>query len=162
MSLPSVTGLDHYIIRVNDLQAATDRYVKLGFSLAPQGQHHRGTRNQTIILDANYLELLTFPEEPKAQSRFGGFDDASVIGVRELASTRALFDANLVTYRANARGELVVAPDDAGDALQVFVQEACREPTPARLLGLLCERLFVRAGGFRRRRGRARRRAVPL
>lgn len=76
MSLPSVTGLDHYIIRVNDLQAATDRYVKLGFSLAPQGRHHRGTRNQTIILDANYLELLTFPDELKAQSRFGGFDDA--------------------------------------------------------------------------------------
>lgn len=289
MSLPSVTGLDHYIIRVNDLQAATDRYVKLGFSLAPQGRHHRGTRNQTIILDANYLELLTFPEDLKAQSRFGGFDDAyegpvatalqttdstavhaelaklgidaeppisggrpvhlpegsedaawnntqfpagllgvpdfftcghltrhlvyrpewqdhangarrieslivvhpqprslregyervfgpiatsdlpddglqvrrgslridfltpaafeprypqvrvptglpaasqggwfagSVIGVRDLATTRALFDANQVKYRANARGELVVAPDDAGGALQVFVQEA--------------------------------------
>ena len=288
MSLPSVTGLDHYIIRVNDLQAATDRYVKLGFSLAPQGRHHRGTRNQTIILDANYLELLTFPEELKAQSRFGGFDDAyegpvatalqttdstavhaelaklgidaeppisggrpvhlpegsedaawnntqfpagllgvpdfftcghltrhlvyrpewqdhangarrieslivvhpeprslragyervfgaiatsdlpdgglqvrrgslridfltpaafeprypqvrvptglpaasqggwfagSVIGVRDLDKTRALFDANQVKYRANARGELVVAPDDAGGALQVFVQE---------------------------------------
>lgn len=76
MSLPSVTGLDHYIIRVNDLQAATDRYVKLGFSLAPQGRHHRGTRNQTIILDANYLELLYFPEELKAESRFSGYDDA--------------------------------------------------------------------------------------
>ncbi|WP_313620503.1 VOC family protein [Achromobacter sp.] len=289
MSLPSVTGLDHYIIRVNDLQAATDRYVKLGFSLAPQGRHHRGTRNQTIILDANYLELLTFPEELKAQSRFAGFDDAyegpvatalqttdstavhaelarlgiaaeppvsggrpvhlpegsedaawnntqfpagllgvpdfftcghltrhlvyrpewqdhangarriealiavypqpqslragyervfgaistsdlpdgglqvrrgslridfltpaafeqryphvrvpaglpeaaeggwfagSVIGVRDLERTRKLFDTNQVTYRANARGELVVAPIDAGGALQVFVQEA--------------------------------------
>ncbi len=289
MSLPSVTGLDHYIIRVNDLQAATDRYVKLGFSLAPQGRHHRGTRNQTIILDANYLELLTFPDELKAQSRFGGFDDAyegpvatalqttdstavhaelarlgiaaeppvsggrpvhlpegsedaawnntqfpvgllgvpdfftcghltrhlvyrpewqdhangarrieglivvhpaprslragyervfgaiatgdlpdgglqvrrgslridfltpaafeqryphvhapsglpaaaeggwfagSVIGVRDLDKTRAVFDANQVNYRANARGELVVAPEEAGGALQVFVQEA--------------------------------------
>ncbi|MGE6915226.1 VOC family protein [Achromobacter kerstersii] len=289
MSLPSVTGLDHYIIRVNDLQAATDRYVKLGFSLAPQGRHHRGTRNQTIILDANYLELLFFPEELKADSRFGGYDDAyegpvatalqttdstavhaelarlgidaepplrggrpvhlpegsedaawnntnfpsgllgvpdfftcghltrhlvyrpewqdhangarriesliavhpdpaslragyervfgpiaisdlpdgglrvrrgslridflrpaafeqryprvrvpaglpaasqggwfagSVIGVRDLAKTRALFDANQVNYRANAQGELVVAPEDAAGALQVFVQEA--------------------------------------
>ena len=289
MSLPSVTGLDHYIIRVNDLQAATDRYVKLGFSLAPQGRHHRGTRNQTIILDANYLELLFFPEELKADSRFGGYDDAyegpvatalqttdstavhaelarlgidtepplrggrpvhlpegsedaawnntnfpsgllgvpdfftcghltrhlvyrpewqdhangarriealiavhpdpaslragyervfgpiaisdlpdgglrvrrgslridflrpaafeqryprvrvpaglpaasqggwfagSVIGVRDLAKTRALFDANQVNYRANAQGELVVALEDAAGALQVFVQEA--------------------------------------
>lgn len=288
MSLPSVTGLDHYIIRVNDLQAATDRYVKLGFSLAPQGRHHRGTRNQTIILDANYLELLYFPEELKADSRFGGYDDAyegpvavalqttdstavhaelarlgiqadapqrggrpvhlpdgredaawnntnfpdgllgvpdfftcghltrhlvyrpewqdhangarriealiavhpdpaslragyervfgpiaiselpdgglqvrrgslridfltpavfeqryprahvpaglpasaeggwfagSVIGVRDLAKTRALFDANQVSYRANAQGELVVAPEDGAGALQVFVQE---------------------------------------
>ncbi len=76
MSLPSVTGLDHYIIRVRDLQAATAQYQKLGFALAPQGRHHRGTRNQTLILDANYLELLAFPPELLDQSRFAGFDDA--------------------------------------------------------------------------------------
>ncbi|WP_454694580.1 VOC family protein [Achromobacter aegrifaciens] len=76
MSIPSVTGLDHYIIRVHDLQAATEQYQKLGFALAPQGRHHRGTRNQTLILDANYLELLAFPPELRDQSRFAGFDDA--------------------------------------------------------------------------------------
>jgi catechol 2,3-dioxygenase-like lactoylglutathione lyase family enzyme len=76
MSIPSVTGLDHYIIRVHDLQAATAQYQKLGFALAPQGRHHRGTRNQTLILDANYLELLAFPPELREQSRFAGFDDA--------------------------------------------------------------------------------------
>jgi hypothetical protein len=70
MSLPSVTGLDHYIIRVNDLNAATAQYRKLGFALAPQGVHHQGTRNQTLILDANYLELLYFPRcKPPRASR---------------------------------------------------------------------------------------------
>lgn len=75
MSLPSVTGVDHYIVRANQLEAATRDYVRLGFALAPQGRHHKGTRNQTIILDANYLELLYFPEELKADSRFNRFDD---------------------------------------------------------------------------------------
>ncbi|WP_233236535.1 VOC family protein [Bordetella sp. LUAb4] len=75
MSLPSVTGLDHYIIRVNDLVATTERYKKLGFSLAPQGRHHSGTRNQTLILDSNYLELLYFPPEQRATSRFKHFPD---------------------------------------------------------------------------------------
>ena len=47
-----------------------------------------------------------------------------MIGVRDLAKTRALFDANQVNYRANAQGELVVPPEDGAGALQVFVQEA--------------------------------------
>lgn len=76
MSLPSVTGLDHYIIRTNDLAQSSDTYARLGFGLAPQGRHHKGTRNQTIILDATYLELLYFPDELKATSRFNTFADA--------------------------------------------------------------------------------------
>lgn len=75
MSLPSVTGLDHYIVRVNDLDAAIHAYSNLGFGLAPRGRHHKGTSNQTIILDANYLELLYFPEELKSTSRFNSFAD---------------------------------------------------------------------------------------
>lgn len=73
MSLPSVTGLDHYIVRVNDLESATELYKKLGFSLAPQGRHHTGTRNQTLIFDANYIELLYFPPEQLAASRFKSY-----------------------------------------------------------------------------------------
>ena len=76
MSLPSVTGLDHYIIRVNDLNAATAQYRKLGFALAPQGVHHQGTRNQTLILDANYLELLYFPPALQATSRFAHYPES--------------------------------------------------------------------------------------
>lgn len=75
MSLPSVTGLDHYIIRVNDLGSTSDLYRKLGFALAPQGRHHTGTRNQTVILDSNYLELLYFPPEQRATSRFRRYPD---------------------------------------------------------------------------------------
>lgn len=75
MSLPSVTGLDHYIIRVNDLPSATEFYKQLGFALAPQGRHHTGTSNQTLILDANYIELLYFPPEQRATSRFSHFPE---------------------------------------------------------------------------------------
>ncbi|ALM82274.1 VOC family protein [Bordetella sp. N] len=75
MSLPSVTGIDHYIIRVNDLAGAAAAYGRLGFFVSPEGRHHKGTRNHTIILDANYLELLYFPPELKAGSRFASFPD---------------------------------------------------------------------------------------
>ncbi|WP_312835884.1 VOC family protein [Comamonas sp.] len=75
MSLPSVTGLVHSIVRVNDLQAATASYQKLGFSLAPQGRHHTGTTNQTLILDANYTELRCFPPDQRATSLFNDFAD---------------------------------------------------------------------------------------
>ncbi len=76
MSLPSVTGLDHYIIRVEDLPAAAEQYRKLGFTPALPGQHHTGTRNQTYILDANYIELLYFPQALRAQSRFKAYPDS--------------------------------------------------------------------------------------
>ncbi len=74
MSIPSVTGLDHYIIRVNDLEESTRRYRALGFAFAPPGRHHQGTRNQTIILDANYLELLHVPSDIQDPLRFPGFN----------------------------------------------------------------------------------------
>ncbi|OZI30186.1 hypothetical protein CAL29_19185 [Bordetella genomosp. 10] len=123
MSLPSVTGLDHYIIRVNDLDAATALYEKLGFSLAPQGRHHAGTRNQTLILDANYLELLYFPPELRATSRFKRYPDSyegpvavalqttdSAAVQRELATVGIQADAPV------AGGRPVHLPQGAEDA----------------------------------------------
>ncbi len=123
MSLPSVTGLDHYIIRVNDLAAATAQYQKLGFALAPQGRHHQGTSNQTLILDSNYLELLYFPPELRATTGFDAYppeyegpiavalqttDSAAV--QRELATVGVHADA------PEAGGRPVHLPQGAEDA----------------------------------------------
>lgn len=99
MSLPSVTGLDHYFVRVNDLQAATASYQKLGFSLAPQGRHHTGTTNQTPILDANYIELRCFPPGQRATSLFNDFADTDEGPVAVALQTTGIAAGSLQAFR---------------------------------------------------------------
>jgi catechol 2,3-dioxygenase-like lactoylglutathione lyase family enzyme len=54
------TGVDHVVILVRDLDAARDRYARLGFTLSPRGFHspHMGTANHTLMLQDDYFELL--------------------------------------------------------------------------------------------------------
>src|SRR5262245_45328253 len=60
---PLVTGLDHIIILVNDLEAAASRYRAMGFALKPGRPHDNGIRNQHVKFgDGTELELLTAPE----------------------------------------------------------------------------------------------------
>jgi catechol 2,3-dioxygenase-like lactoylglutathione lyase family enzyme len=58
--LNGITGFDHCMILVRDLPQAAARYRDLGFILTDRGEHPAfGTANHTIMLDGNYLELLT-------------------------------------------------------------------------------------------------------
>lgn len=50
--------LDHVVIHVADLDAATDTYARLGFSLTPRGHHSLGSSNHLAIFEDDYLELL--------------------------------------------------------------------------------------------------------
>jgi catechol 2,3-dioxygenase-like lactoylglutathione lyase family enzyme len=60
---PLVTGLDHIIIVVNDLEAAASRYRAMGFALKPGRPHDNGIRNQHVKFeDGTELELLTAAE----------------------------------------------------------------------------------------------------
>lgn len=61
MSRPQhLTGIDHCVILVNDLDAASATYKRLGFTLSPRGTHseHMGSANYTIMLGEDYFELL--------------------------------------------------------------------------------------------------------
>ena len=61
---PLVTGLDHVIVVVNDLEAAAKRHRAMGFALKPGRPHDNGIRNQHVKFeDGTELELLTAPEE---------------------------------------------------------------------------------------------------
>ena len=55
-----VTGVDHALILVGDLDASRDAYARLGFTTSPRGLHsaHMGTANHTIMLEDDYFELL--------------------------------------------------------------------------------------------------------
>lgn len=55
-----LTGIDHCVILVRDLDAAAETYRRLGFTLSPRGYHsaHMGSANHTIMLQEDYFELL--------------------------------------------------------------------------------------------------------
>ena len=57
--LPDVTGFDHLLILVRDIDRAAAMYAALGFSLTERGHHTGGTCNHTMMLDGNYLELVS-------------------------------------------------------------------------------------------------------
>lgn len=58
-----LTGIDHIVIVVSDLEAAVKDYEQLGFRVVPGGRHPIGTYNALISLaDGAYIELIAFYE----------------------------------------------------------------------------------------------------
>ena len=68
----AITGLDHAVILVRDLDTAAEKFRKLGFALTPRGRHTRmGTANHCIMLgNRNYFELLAVIEPNPANAMF--------------------------------------------------------------------------------------------
>ncbi|HVS64111.1 MAG TPA: VOC family protein [Thermoanaerobaculia bacterium] len=64
MSEPLVHSLDHIVLRVRDLDAATEHYrLLLGRAPSWRGEHPQwGTRNSLFRLENTYVELLSAPE----------------------------------------------------------------------------------------------------
>jgi catechol 2,3-dioxygenase-like lactoylglutathione lyase family enzyme len=55
----AITGLDHVIVGVRDLEAARRQWARLGFNSTPRGRHVGwATANYCIMLDRDYVELL--------------------------------------------------------------------------------------------------------
>lgn len=59
-----ITRLDHLVIVVRDLEAATHDYRDLGFTVTPGGTHTDGTTHNALIAfaDGSYFELLAFTD----------------------------------------------------------------------------------------------------
>lgn len=65
---PILTGIDHLVIVVRDLDAAIASYQGLGFTVVPGGRHPVGTHNALIALaDGAYIELIAFLEPDRPQ-----------------------------------------------------------------------------------------------
>lgn len=59
-----LTGIDHLVIVVNDLQQAARDYEQLGFTVVPGGKHPVGSHNVLIpFSDGSYLEIIAFYRE---------------------------------------------------------------------------------------------------
>lgn len=57
-----IVGLDHVVILVRDLEAASSDYASLGFTVAPGGEHADGLSHNSLIVfeDGAYIELIAF------------------------------------------------------------------------------------------------------
>jgi catechol 2,3-dioxygenase-like lactoylglutathione lyase family enzyme len=101
MSLASISGLDHAVILVRDLDAARDRFRRLGFTLSPRGRHseHMGTANHTIMLRDDYVELLGVLRPTGANARW-----RDALQQREGLDTLALRTASASRTAAELEG----------------------------------------------------------
>jgi catechol 2,3-dioxygenase-like lactoylglutathione lyase family enzyme len=65
-----LTGIDHLVVAVPDLDAAIRSYRELGFTVGPGGRHPVATHNALVAFaDGAYLELIAF-DEPSPDHRW--------------------------------------------------------------------------------------------
>jgi catechol 2,3-dioxygenase-like lactoylglutathione lyase family enzyme len=62
-------GIDHIVIAVRDLAAASADYASLGFTVTPGGEHTGGATHNALIsfADGSYFELIAFREPDRPQ-----------------------------------------------------------------------------------------------
>jgi len=67
-----LTGIDHVVVLVRDLDRASETYRRLGLSLTPRGYHSIGSQNHCIMFGRDYVELL-LPKPHPAMNAFVDF-----------------------------------------------------------------------------------------
>jgi catechol 2,3-dioxygenase-like lactoylglutathione lyase family enzyme len=69
-----ITGIDHTLVGVRDLEAARSTWETLGFTLTPRGRHIGwGTGNYCIMLESGYIELLGVVDPSQFLNNLDGF-----------------------------------------------------------------------------------------
>jgi hypothetical protein len=125
--LSTVTGLDHVIIAVDDLDSHETVIRRLGFVTTPRGMHstHKGTANVTTVLAdrSTYLELLgiTHPTGPNAPVRAALAKGRRLVGIAlktaDAAATAERFLAEGIgTGEVNAFSRPVELPGGTREA----------------------------------------------
>jgi len=70
----AITGIDHTLVGVRDLEAARATWETLGFTLTPRGRHIGwGTGNYCIMLESGYIELLGVVDPSQFLNNLDGF-----------------------------------------------------------------------------------------
>src|SRR5579864_3905245 len=102
MNSSPITGISHAILWVRDLDAAAERYRRLGFSLSQYYLHPKsvGTANYNAMFEDDYLELLVSIEKnDRNAARFARLD-AEGDGLKDLALATKDIDAAYETLTA--------------------------------------------------------------
>jgi hypothetical protein len=106
-----MTGIDHVVILVRDLDMAMDDYGRLGFTVERGGTHPGGTHNALIAFaDGAYLELIAFqqPDQPHAHPWYDALRHGEGLVAFALGSSDLAADAAAI----RARGVAVDGPGD--------------------------------------------------
>jgi catechol 2,3-dioxygenase-like lactoylglutathione lyase family enzyme len=70
----AITGIDHTLVGVRDLDAARAAWDKIGLRLTPRGRHIGwGTANYCIMLEQGYIELLGIVDPSKFTNNLDKF-----------------------------------------------------------------------------------------
>lgn len=120
-----VRGLDHIVHAVRDLDAAADRYRRLGFTVGARNRHPWGTHNHIIQFPGCFIELLTLAEPDKLGgdgfSRLFGAYNRDFIARREGLSLLILESKDAAADEAAFR-----AAGIAGSEVMRFEREGTR------------------------------------
>ena len=74
MTRSGITGIDHLLIPVRDLETARMVWTRLGFTTSPRGTHlGRGTGNYCIMFEHDYLELFGVLDPTLASASYVNF-----------------------------------------------------------------------------------------
>ncbi len=114
MPLKSIVGLDHVVILVRDLDHASAAWRRLGFTVAPRGTHsaHLGTANHTIMLGADYIELIAVVRETPRNAPSRALLEQRGEGLERIALTT--IDAAAGVEEIRALGHAGLGPIDFG------------------------------------------------
>lgn len=134
-----ITGLDHMIAGVRDLESARRAYERLGFTLTSRGRHIGwGTANYCIMFADDYLELLGIVDAALFTNRL---DEFLEVGEGLLGLALATDDAAALADWLDARGIAADGPRDLARTLELPEGPARPEfkllhPAPGALPGL--------------------------
>jgi catechol 2,3-dioxygenase-like lactoylglutathione lyase family enzyme len=101
-SAPLISGLDHVLVAVANLDEAEERWRRLGFTVSPPGRHPgRGTGNRCVMLGATYIELLGVVERGE-----GSLAVAEALKMRKAPTGIAFACEDAVALRAALMGKV--------------------------------------------------------
>jgi catechol 2,3-dioxygenase-like lactoylglutathione lyase family enzyme len=112
-------GIDHAIVGVRDLEAARERYGRLGFNSTPRGRHVGwGTANYCVMFERDYLELLGIIDPSQFTNDLDRFLERRegllgvVVGTRDAAAAHAAWtEAGVGPQGPKALGRLLEGED---------------------------------------------------